>query len=73
MTSAVAAGTSSEGADITPTPMLSLEGAMYGTGELEAWFKRHDGISGFVVEPKLDGLAASLTYEGGKLVMSDTR
>ena len=74
ITSQVAAGTSSDGADVThKTPMLSLDNAMAGTNELADWFERLGDDSGLVVEPKLDGLALSLTYEAGKLVMVATR
>ena len=62
--------------------MLSLANAR-GPEELEAWFRRAQNILAaegladrpvqFVVEPKIDGLAVSLTYEFGKLVRGATR
>ncbi|MCP4845251.1 MAG: NAD-dependent DNA ligase LigA [Actinomycetia bacterium] len=73
----VAAGGAS-GGDVTHVePMLSLDNAMYGTGELDAWFDRSADlvgrVDGYAVEPKLDGLAASLTYVDGRLVLIATR
>lgn len=55
--------------------MLSLEKA-YTEAELSAFLKGVESRSGalmFVVEPKFDGLAISVTYEGGKLVRAVTR
>jgi DNA ligase (NAD+) len=58
-------------------PMLSLDKA-----HSEAdWRKFHAGLAGqlgradlrFVIEPKYDGLAISLTYDGGRLVRAVTR
>ncbi len=58
-------------------PMLSLEKA-YTEAELRAFLTgvqrvlgRDDGV--WVVEPKFDGLAISVTYEGGRLVHAVTR
>jgi DNA ligase (NAD+) len=58
------------------TPMLSLDNA-FSREELLAW---HDRIVKlvpppivFVGEPKLDGLAISLLYEGGRLTRAATR
>lgn len=55
--------------------MLSLEKA-YTEAELRAFLKGVEGKSGevtWVVEPKFDGLAISVTYELGKLVRAVTR
>ncbi len=62
--------------------MLSLANAR-GPEELEAWWKRartvmeQEGLGSrevrFVVEPKIDGLAISLTYEDGVFVQGATR
>jgi len=57
-------------------PMLSLDNA-FDTDDLAAWGARIDRILGgsatFVCEPKLDGLAISLTYERGRLTRAATR
>ena len=63
-------------------PMLSLANAR-GTEELVDWYRRtRNAITAsglderairFVVEPKIDGLAISLTYEGGRFVRGATR
>ena len=63
-------------------PMLSLANAR-GAQELEAWYRRartvmeQEGLGdrevGFVVEPKIDGLAIALTYEDGLFVQGATR
>ena len=62
--------------------MLSLANAR-GAEELAAWYRRartvmeQEGLGSreidFVVEPKIDGLAISLTYEGGRFVQGATR
>ena len=62
--------------------MLSLANAR-GQEELLEWNRRlesvleQEGLAGtdvrFVVEPKIDGLAISLTYEDGRLVVGATR
>ena len=58
-------------------PMLSLDKS-YTEAELRAFLGRvrarfpHDDLS-FVVEPKFDGLALSVTYEKGELVRATTR
>ncbi|MCJ7668219.1 MAG: NAD-dependent DNA ligase LigA [Anaerolineae bacterium] len=59
-------------------PMLSLDNA-FNEGELRAWEKRFRRLLrpnekvDYVLEPKVDGLAISLTYEGGVLVQGSTR
>jgi DNA ligase (NAD+) len=57
-------------------PMLSLDNA-FDRAEIDAWYARIERIITdpvtFVGEPKLDGLAISLLYEGGRLVRGATR
>jgi DNA ligase (NAD+) len=58
-------------------PMLSLEKA-YTEAELRAFIQRveqHSGSSklNWVIEPKFDGLAISVTYENGRLLRAVTR
>lgn len=57
-------------------PMLSL-GNSFSIPELEAWYSRVTGLLGHsvpvVAEPKIDGLAISLTYRGGLLAAGATR
>src|SRR5205085_972253 len=57
-------------------PMLSLDNA-FSTDDLEAWARRVERAVGhgadFVCEPKIDGVAVSLVYEGGRLVHGATR
>jgi DNA ligase (NAD+) len=59
-------------------PMLSLDNA-FSRAELEAWETRNARIadevrgSGYVTEPKMDGLAVTLTYQDGVLVRGATR
>lgn len=59
-------------------PMLSLDNA-FDADELRAWETRNARIAdevrtaGYVVEPKIDGLAIALTYEDGVLVRGATR
>jgi DNA ligase (NAD+) len=58
-------------------PMKSMDNSM-SLEELEAWHKRVCGTLGtedvwFSVEPKIDGCAISVAYEGGKLVLGMTR
>ncbi|MCU0281236.1 MAG: NAD-dependent DNA ligase LigA [Acidimicrobiia bacterium] len=57
--------------------MFSLDNAM-AEAELEAWVARVEKAlgrpaAGFACEPKIDGLAVSLTYEEGRLVLGATR
>ena len=51
--------------------MLSLDNA-FSEQEFEAWSQRVGG-GPFLCEPKIDGLAVSLTYENGTLVKAATR
>ena len=62
-------------------PMMSLDNA-FSEAELEAWGERlqrrldeGDGrvAVGYVCEPKIDGLAISIRYEGGRFVQAATR
>ncbi len=63
-------------------PMLSLANAK-NEEELRAWYSRVVKLAGdagsdsedlrFVLEPKIDGLAVSLRYEDGRLVVGATR
>ncbi len=58
-------------------PLLSLSNA-FSLEELKAWHRRAAGLAevdGFdmVVEPKIDGLAVALLYEGGRFVQGATR
>ena len=58
-------------------PMLSLDNT-YSGDELFAFERRLQRIFGtesidFVVEPKIDGVAVSLTFESGKLIRAVTR
>ena len=58
-------------------PMLSLDNT-YSGDELFAFERRLQRIYGtesidFVVEPKIDGVAVSLTFESGKLIRAVTR
>ncbi|MBN2114257.1 MAG: NAD-dependent DNA ligase LigA [Acidimicrobiia bacterium] len=57
--------------------MFSLDNAM-AAEELDAWVARVERAlgrpaAGFACEPKIDGLAVSLTYERGRLVVGATR
>ena len=60
-------------------PMLSLANA-FSEVELRAWYARITSprqlgrkVTGFVLEPKIDGLAVSLTYREGRLAVGATR
>lgn len=59
-------------------PMLSLDKCTT-TRELEDWLARcrsrldHQGPLELTCEPKIDGVAVSLRYEGGRLVLGATR
>lgn len=58
-------------------PMLSL-GNAFNPAELRAWRERTlrllgDGPIAYVVEPKIDGLAVTLHYHAGQLVLGATR
>ncbi|HEV2952630.1 MAG TPA: NAD-dependent DNA ligase LigA [Candidatus Dormibacteraeota bacterium] len=58
------------------SPMLSLQNA-FEEAEIRAWDKRVRQAAGeevtYVGELKIDGLAISLTYEGGRLIRAATR
>ncbi len=58
------------------SPMLSLQNAFEGA-EIRAWDKRVRSVVGeaatYVCELKIDGLAISLTYAGGRLQRAATR
>src|SRR3990172_2742965 len=58
-------------------PLLSLANA-FNFDELRAWHKRAAGLAeveslDMVVEPKIDGLAVALVYDGGRFVQGATR
>ncbi|MBF6600439.1 MAG: NAD-dependent DNA ligase LigA [Dehalococcoidia bacterium] len=58
-------------------PLLSLANAFSGD-DLRAWHRRTSGLLereqfSMVCEPKIDGLAVALVYEGGKLTTAATR
>ncbi|MDI6857580.1 MAG: NAD-dependent DNA ligase LigA [Dehalococcoidia bacterium] len=58
-------------------PLLSLANA-FNEEELRAWHRRATALSGrddfaLVCEPKMDGLAVALVYEGGRFVQGATR
>jgi len=55
-------------------PMLSMAKAK-SMDDVRTWLKRLDGveITGFVLEPKIDGLSATCRYTDGKLVYVATR
>jgi DNA ligase (NAD+) len=77
-TQRVGAAPSPEFTEVThPQPMLSL-GNSFNEEELAAWHKRAAALLetdsfAMVCEPKIDGLAIALTYEGGMLVRGATR
>ena len=60
-------------------PMLSLANA-FSEQDLRDWYGRISGprflgreVTGFVLEPKIDGLAVALTYREGRLAVGATR
>ncbi len=58
-------------------PLLSLANA-FNFAQLQAWHKRAGNLAGtsdfqMVCEPKIDGLAVSLVFEGGRFVQGATR
>ena len=60
-----------------PQPLLSLANA-FSEDELRAWYKRVTNIAetdrfALVCEPKIDGLAVALEYEGGGFAVGSTR
>ncbi len=61
-----------------PSPILSLANA-FGKDDLKDWYERIAKLdarvrdSGFVLEPKIDGLTVVIRYEAGRLVQAATR
>jgi DNA ligase (NAD+) len=61
-----------------PAPILSLANA-FGEADVQAWFERISKLdsrvktTGFVVEPKIDGLTVVLHYKDGIFVQGATR
>jgi DNA ligase (NAD+) len=61
-----------------PSPILSLANA-FGKDDLKEWYERIAKLdarvrdSGFVLEPKIDGLTVVIRYEAGRLVQAATR
>jgi DNA ligase (NAD+) len=61
-----------------PAPILSLENS-FSAEDLRAWLARnvkldaHVAKSGYVIEPKIDGLTVVLTYRNGVLTQGVTR
>ena len=58
-------------------PLLSLSNA-FSLEEFQAWHRRATGLAevedfDMVVEPKIDGLAVALVYEGGRFLQGATR
>jgi DNA ligase (NAD+) len=58
-------------------PLLSLSNA-FDLKELQAWYRRASGLAevedfDMIVEPKIDGLAVALVYEGGRFLQGATR
>ncbi len=59
-------------------PMLSLSNA-FSEGDLRAWYERNirrqlgRDATGFVLEPKMDGLAVTLIYRNGRFEVGATR
>ncbi|MDR2351107.1 MAG: NAD-dependent DNA ligase LigA [Endomicrobium sp.] len=58
-------------------PMLSLDNT-YSRDETASWYERmikkfNNSNLEFVIEPKIDGVSASLTYVGGVLIIGATR
>ncbi len=51
-------------------PMLSLD-KVYGSDDLHSWASKIEGD--FLVMPKLDGVACSVRYVGGRLTLAATR
>lgn len=71
----VAAGAEVGGDVEHSVPMLSLDN-LFEPEDVEAWVRRtkiEPDQAGFVVEPKMDGLAMCLRYQGGRLVQMVTR
>ena len=60
-----------------PQPLLSL-GNAFSEDELRAWYRRAVNVAetdrfALVCEPKIDGLAVALEYEGGRFAVGSTR
>src|SRR3990170_5661176 len=60
-----------------PRPLLSLANA-FSEDELRAWHRRASNLAeteqfAMVCEPKIDGLAVALVYEGGRFAEGSTR
>ena len=61
-----------------PAPILSLANG-FSPADIRAWYERilklDDGVaaSGFVVEPKIDGLTVVLHYQNGQFIQGATR
>ena len=68
----VAAGAATSGSVTHEPAMLSLDN-VFDSAELDAFCQRGARHATWVVEPKLDGLAASATYQAGRLVLLATR
>lgn len=69
----VAAGTAGTGDVVHATPMLSLEKATT-IPEVLKFVEKVEALGGtLTVQPKLDGMAVSATYQDGKLVQVATR
>src|SRR5207249_2488940 len=62
---------------VRETPMLSLDNT-YDEADLRAWHERvRKGLgaepSGYVVEPKIDGIGIELTFRAGEFTLGATR
>lgn len=68
---AIGAGAALAGNTSHTVPMLSLDN-VFSPAELQAWWKRAKGYD-LIVEPKLDGMAMSITFVGGKPTQMVTR
>jgi DNA ligase (NAD+) len=72
LTTTVAGGQSAGGDIQHPTPMLSLDKTKTITN-LTVWVNNNSTVNGWVVEPKLDGLAVRAEYHEGELVLVASR
>ena len=69
------AGEPIEGFETVPhaRPMYSIDNS-YDSKELRKWADRlPDDVDSYLVDPKIDGVAISLRYEAGQLVLAATR